>query len=402
MNIEILKDLRDRMRKELTGNILPFWMSQAVDMENGGFFGRINGRGKIFHDADKGGILHARILWTFSAAYNQLGGNEYLAMAERCKDYILCHFFDKKYKGTYWKITFDGKPAETKKQIYAQAFIIYALAEYYKASGDKVALQRAEELFRLIEEKSFDLKLNGYLEAFSREWELLEDLRLSEKDANEKKTTNTHLHVLEAYTNLFRVTGDHETGRKLWNLTTLFIDKIIHPQSGHLQLFFDESWNSKSSLISYGHDIEASWLILDAASVLKDKSFLNKVKQSCISLAKASLEGLQADGSLIYEKNPSENLIDTDRHWWPQAEAIVGLVNLFEMTGDAQYIQKAVNCWNYVENNLIDRDNGEWYWSIRNGIPNLEEDKTGFWKCPYHNARSCLEIITRADRILKA
>ncbi len=395
MQKEVVHDLRNRVLHELTHNILPFWMSNAVDMENGGFVGRIDGEGNILPQSDKGGILNARILWTFSAAWNELKKKEYHAMAERSMEYCLCHFFDKQYGGTYWKISFDGKPADTKKQIYSQAFFIYALSEYYKISGEKKALEKALELFRLIEDKSFDKELNGYFEAFNREWVLLDDLRLSVKDANEKKTTNTHLHILEAYTNLYSVTSMPEVGKQLKNLIEIFLDRIISRENHHLLLFFNEFWNTKSDLISYGHDIETSWLVYEAAQALRDQTLIQKAKIICIDLAKASLEGLQPDGSMIYEKEGSKT--DTDRHWWPQAETVVGLINLYELSGDEQYLQKAVKCWDYIENNLVDRNNGEWYWSIRNGKPNLQDDKAGFWKCPYHNARACLEVIRRTS-----
>jgi mannobiose 2-epimerase len=400
MNKEALREFQLQMGRELTSNILPFWMTHAVDLENGGFFGKIDGIGRVIEDADKGGVLNARILWTFSASYNSLGNKEYLAMAERSKEYSICYFFDKKYKGTYWRIAFDGKVSDSKKQIYSQAFFIYGLSEYYKATRDNKVLEKCWELFRLIEEKSFDLKQNGYLEAFSREWDLLEDLRLSNKDANEKKTTNTHLHILEAYTNLYMVTKNPEIAERLRNLVNLFLDKIVDRNSKHLLLFFDESWNSKSTLISYGHDIEASWLLYEAAKILSDGELLKKARPLCIELAKASLEGLQPDGSMIYEKDDAAGIFDTDRHWWPQAETIIGLLNLAELTGDDQYLQKAIKCWNYISNNLIDHNKGEWYWSIRNGKPNLEDDKAGFWKCPYHNARACLEIMKRAEKLL--
>jgi mannobiose 2-epimerase len=394
---DILNNLSIEVKTELTENILPFWMEKAVD-PSGGFYGQIDGNGKVNQKADKGGILNARILWTFSAAFNLLRDQKYLEMAAYSRDHILKYFFDTEWGGTFWKITHDGKPADTKKQIYSQAFFIYALSEHYSASGDKLSLEKAIELYRLIEEKSADTKLNGYLEAYSRNWNLLDDLRLSDKDDNEKKTTNTHLHILEAYTNLLKVWKDNELKARLRNLVNIFLDKIIDPAAGHLLLFFDENWNSRSSLVSYGHDIEASWLVYEAAKALNDQALIEKTKRMCLALGIASLEGLQPDGSMMYEKDDNKGIYDIDRHWWPQAETIVGLVNLFELTGDESYLLKASQCWYYIKMNLVDRKSGEWYWSIKNDRPNLAEDKAGFWKCPYHNARACMEVMRRGER----
>ena len=395
MNRETVR-LRSEMQSELIQNILPFWMNKMTDKEHGGFYGRIDGHGNQVKGADKGGILNARILWTFSASYLHLKDQAYRQTAERAKEYILSRFFDEPFGGTYWIITEDGKPLDTKKQIYSQAFFLYAFAEYYRATGDRTGLDTAVTLFRLIEEKSFDTEKNGYFEAYSRDWKLLEDLRLSAKDINEKKTTNTHLHILEAYTNLFSIWKDETLEKQLKNLVEIFTDRIIDPRSHHMQLFFDEDWHSRSGLISYGHDIEASWLLYEAVKVLGDSVLLDRTKSKCIALAKAAMEGFQDDGSLIYETDPEMIHTDMERHWWPQAEAIVGLINLSELTGDPQYIVQAMHCWNYVSQNLIDREKGEWFWSIYpEGKPNLTGDKAGFWKCPYHNSRACLEIMHR-------
>lgn len=392
----IHKKLSDSAGYELTGNILPFWMNRMVDEKNGGFYGRINGHSQLVENEDKGGILNARILWSFSAAFNHLGNVNYKEMASRAKDYALAHFFDTEHGGTYWTVNHEGLPGDTKKQIYSQAFFIYALVEYYVASGDSSCLEKAISLFHLVEEKSFDTLKNGYLEAFSRDWTLLEDLRLSDKDDNEKKTTNTHLHILEAYTGLYKVWKNEELAGKLRNLIIIFIEKIIDPVSHHLKLFFDEDWNSKSSLISYGHDIEASWLIYEAAAALEDEDLLISVKDACTRLGQAALEGLQPDGSLIYEKEGPKGHVDRDRHWWPQAEAVVGLLNLYQMNANETYLKQALQCWDYIENNLVDRRQGEWFWSIKaDGSVNTTDDKAGFWKCPYHNTRACLEIMRR-------
>lgn len=395
MNSNLL-ELKKQLRKELNDNILPFWSQRMVDSEHGGFYGRIAGNNQLIPEADKGGILNARILWTFSSAYLQEKNPLYLEMANRAKNYILDHFFDPEFGGTYWTITFDGKPVDTKKQIYSQAFFIYAFTEHYRASDDESSLQIAIELFRMIEKRSFDNKLNGYYEAYSRDWKLLEDLRLSEKDENEKKTMNTHLHILEAYTNLYRVWKDDELNSKLRNLILIFTEKIVNQKTKHLNLFFDENWNPKSTIVSYGHDIEASWLIDEAARVLGDQDLLTKVQKICIGIAEAACDGLQPDGSLVYELD--KGFLDTDRHWWVNAEGVVGFLNAFELTGNQEWFGKALKCWKFISENLIDSKNGEWFWSIsENGIPNRTGDKAGFWKCPYHNSRMCLDVMMREE-----
>ncbi|MDP2113027.1 MAG: AGE family epimerase/isomerase [Bacteroidota bacterium] len=395
MNSNILK-LKQQVKEELTQNILPFWSQQMLDVENGGFYGCINGDGKLISEADKGGILNARILWSFSSAYLQEKNPLYLEMANRAKDFILKHFFDPVLGGTYWTISFDGKPVDTKKQIYSQAFFIYAFTEHYRASGDESSLRTAVGLFRLIENHSFDCEKNGYFEAYSRDWQLLEDLRLSEKDENEKKTMNTHLHILEAYTNLYRVWKDQTLGQQLGNLILIFTEKIVNQKTKHLNLFFDENWNTKSTIVSYGHDIEASWLIDEAARVLGDQDLLTKVQKLCIGIAEAACEGLQPDGSLVYELDKGH--LETDRHWWVNAEGVIGFLNAFELTGDHEWLEKSLNCWKYIQENLIDTENGEWFWSISDdGTVNRDGDKAGFWKCPYHNSRMCLEVMMKRE-----
>ena len=393
---QLLKDLIGDAGRELTANILPFWMTRMPDNEQGGFYGRIDGRDNIISDAPKGAILNARILWSFSAAFVNLRDQQYLKMATRASDYIMTHFFDKEYGGTYWCLSNNGEPLDTKKQIYSQAFFIYALSWYFMASGDEKCRNKAIDLFYLIERYSFDKVLNGYFEAFDRSWGALDDLRLSAKDANEKKTMNTHLHILEAYTALYRVWPADNLHEKLKNLVLLFTDKIINDKTSHLNLFFDETWECKSTLVSYGHDIEASWLLYEAARVLGDEDIIRRVALISTTIVRAALEGLQDDGSLIYERDDAIALIDHDRHWWVQAEAVVGLLNAWELNGDKSYLEKAVRCFDFIKKRLVDSEKGEWYWSIRSdGAVNTTDDKAGFWKCPYHNSRMCLEIMAR-------
>jgi len=391
-----LGGLKQELKEELTRNILPFWMNNMLDVKNGGFYGQMTGENQLVEDAPKGGILNARILWTFSSATLHLKSDKYLAVAKRAKEYIFNHFFDIENGGTYWMLNSVGTPADTKKQIYSQAFFIYALVEYYRVTYDRTCLDKAIELFQLIEKHSFDDESNGYFEAYSKDWVLLEDLRLSEKDANEKKTMNTHLHILEAYTNLYRVWKDDVLERQLKNLIEIFLEKIINSESYHLDLFFDENWKCKSTLYSYGHDIEASWLLEEAAVVLGNAELLKKVREIAVKVANAAAEGIQTNGAIINEKNFATGHVDTNSDWWPQAEAMVGFFNAYEMTKDDSYLQSTLGVWEFTKQHIIDKTNGEWHWSVSaDGVVDTVNDKAGFWKCPYHNGRMCLELIAR-------
>ncbi len=422
---EEIKRLKAEVGEVLENNILSFWLDKMQDEENGGFYGQMTGEGEIVKTADKGGILNARILWSFSAAYRVLHKQEYLEAATRAKDYIIDHFIDKEYGGTYWSLDYKGQPKDTKKQFYAIGFTIYGLSEYARATGDREALDYAMELYECIEEHSLDREYNGYIEACTREWGEIADMRLSELDANYPKSQNTHLHIIEPYTNLFRCIKELKAAEScdyvpaigsvlpigvtvpddfvvrlessLRNLITIFTDKILNPDTHHLDLFFDMDWTREAGrLESYGHDIECSWLMHEAALVLGDETVLRKVETVVQMVAKASEKGLNEDGSMVHEANLDTGYVDTDRHWWVQAENVVGWINIWQYFGDESALQKALRCWQYIKDNLIDREGGEWWWS-RDPERNInrKDDKAGFWKCPYHNSRMCLELIER-------
>lgn len=384
------------MRSELENNILPFWMNKMEDNEEGGFYGQITGEDELKPEASKGAILNARILWTFSSAYRLLKKPEYLETATRAKRYLIDRFYDPQYGGIYWELDYKGNPLDTKKQIYAIGFAIYGLSEYARATGDEEALAYAQQLFDVIEQHSFDSEQNGYVEALTRDWQPIGDMRLSDKDENEKKTMNTHLHILEPYTNLYRVWKDERLERQLRNLIEVFITRILDPQTGHLNLFFEEDWTNKYRIYSYGHDIEASWLIHEAALVLGDPEVLKRIEPIIIRIAQAADEGLNPDGSMIYENFLDKQKIDRELHWWVQAENVVGHINLYQHFGDTEALDTAVRCWEFIKTKLIDHEQGEWHWSLLpDGSVNRRDDKAGFWKCPYHNGRMCMEVIER-------
>jgi mannobiose 2-epimerase len=390
---ELLRNYRQEMEQELK-NILAFWMEHTLDFTNGGFYGKIDNDNKIYPDAPKGSVLNSRILWTFSAAYNYTNKTVYLQTAERAFKYISNYFVDKKSGGVYWSVDKRGDPLDTKKQIYALAFAVYGLSEYYLASEDEKAKQLSIDLYKAIVSHSYDKINGGYIEALTRDWKEIGDLRLSAKDSNEKKSMNTHLHVLEGFANLYRIWPDPTLKQKIVELIHIFLDHIIDPVSNHLILFFDEKWNGKSAIISYGHDIEAAWLIQEAAELIHDDALLQKVKLRSVKVAEAAERGLDKDGGLWYEKE-ADHLVK-EKHWWPQAEAVVGFYNAYQLTADSSFLGKSLNSWKFIQRYLLDKKDGEWYWGVKEDYSVMEgEDKAGLWKCPYHNGRACLEILKR-------
>ena len=403
MDTSLLYSLRNELEDELKENILPFWMTYAPDRKHGGFAGHISHMNRADDRANKGMVLHARVLWTFSAVYRKYRQDEYLEMATRAWEYIREHFADREFGGVFWELDYTGNPVSTRKQVYAVAFMIYALAEYWLACGQEEALAWAVQLFRDTERHALDRERNGYTEALSRQWEPVADVRLSEKDANEPKTMNTHLHILEAYTGLFRVWKDPQLEQSLENITGLFLEKFIDHKTWHLRLFFDDDWKLKSDFISFGHDIECSWLLYEAAEVLGKTEILDKAGEAAVEMARVNFGGLDLDGGLIYEMFPRENWTDTDKHWWPQAEALVGYFNAYQISGDEEFVRKTFAVWEFIRDKIIDRSHGEWVWGVnRDGIPDTGKEKAGFWKCPYHNSRACLEIMRRIDETVRS
>lgn len=393
---------KSEARVLLETNILRFWQERMVDYRQGGFYGRIDGYNVLHPDAEKGAVLNARILWTFAAAARVLNNTPYRILAARAYDYLMQRFIDREQGGVYWSLNADGTPLDTKKQTYAIAFAIYGLAEYVRLTNNQEALNAAIRLFEDLEahaykwdnEKMSKCK-NGYVEALTRNWQPIADMRLSEKDENGVFTMNTHLHVLEAYTNLYRVLKnvqrDDVQGTKeritkqLRTLIDIFANRIFDPATGHLMLFFDEKWQPSNTHTSPGHDIEAAWLLHEALEVLGDEELLNQTLPVIHSLAQAA----------------EENIMD-EKEWWCYAEAVVGYIDQWKLYQDEKPIESNINlelaetAFHYIQTHLMDRENGEWFWTILpDGTPDRTHDKAGFWKCPYHNSRMCIEIIER-------
>lgn len=389
-----------RIETDLRRNVLPFWMEKAVNPADGAFFGALTNDLVPDLTAERGALLTTRILWTYAAAYRKYRDPAYLAMADRAYRDLFTHFHDPEHGGFYWSIAANGTVLRERKQIYGQAFAIYALSEYHAANGRREPLDQAIAIYHLIEKHGRENQSGGYLEAFGRDWQPIDDMRLSAVDQNEPKSQNTHLHVLEAYTNLLRVWPDAGLHRTLSELLEIMLTRIVNPRTGHLGLFFAKDWTLRSDKISYGHDIEASWLFTEATRVLRNEALTERTHALAVKIADVTLaEGIDVDGGVYNEGGPT-GLTNTNKEWWPQAEAVVGFLNAYQISGEKRFFDAALHTWDFIEKHLIDFKRGEWLRGVtRDGQVLANELKVGFWKCPYHNGRTGLEAVRRIRAI---
>jgi len=390
-----------RIEADLRGNILPFWIERALNRDVGGFLGALTNDLVPDRVAERGALLTSRILWTYSAAYAEYRDPAYLAMADYAYADLMGHFHDARHGGFWWSIAADGAVLRDRKQVYGQAFAIYALAEYHSATGRSEPLDQAVAVYRLLEAHAREPRHGGYLEAFGRAWEPIADMRLSEVDLNEPKSQNTHLHVMEAYARLLAAWPDPGLRRALAELLEIMLSRIVNPATGHLGLFFAEDWSPRSDRVSYGHDIEASWLFTRSAEVLQDPALEARIRPLAVRIAEVTLaEGVDADGGVYNEGGPG-GLTNTDKEWWPQAEAVVGFLNAHQLSGTERFLGAAFRTWDFIDRRLIDRRRGEWFRGVRrDGRVIGEELKISFWKCPYHNGRAGLESVRRIRALL--
>ena len=379
------------VRENLTSCILPYWLK--LKDPRGGYYGEVAADGTVLYDAPRGVILNARIIWSFAAAYQALHETSYLVAAVHARDYFLEHFCDHKYGGVYWSVDAEGERLDTKKQLYAQGFAIYGLSELYKVTRDDEVLKNAVNLYKVVETYFADKENGGYIEALARDFSPLEDMSLSAHDINADKTMNSHLHILEAYANLYQVWPDEELKGAVERLLDIIGTKVM-AADGHLQLYFTRDWSVMPGGVSYGHDIETSWLALECAFALKDLDIVNRVRPWALAMGKAGNEGLLTDGSLRYEKL-LDGSFDDSRQWWVQAETVVGNLWLWKYHSDPQGAERALAAWSYIRDHLVDREAGEWWWAVLpDGSLDLSQPKAGFWKCPYHNTRMCLQVLS--------
>ncbi|MBR6370265.1 MAG: AGE family epimerase/isomerase [Bacteroidaceae bacterium] len=390
--IDERNQFRNEVESDLTGNILPFWMEHMIDPD-GGFYGSANVEGNPNIGSDKGSILNARIIWTFSKAFRHYGFDSYRKTADRAAGYFIDHFIDPKYGGVVWSLDSEGRVKDYTKQTYATAFGIYGLAEHFQATGNRRSLQAAIGLFRTLEEHVHDQGRQGYIEAFSRDWTPTKTLGV-DRMAGATKTMNTHIHLMEALTTLYQVWPDSTLRERLYELLDILQRRLYSPESKHLILFCTDDWEPIGHVDSYGHDIETSWLLCEAAEVLGDKELLAKIRKQSVEMVDVALsEGMTPEGLMRYEK--TESGISGEKSWWPQCETVIGCINAWQITGERKYYDNAVKTWNYIKEHFIDNRNGGWFKYLDGQGRPLREDKASMWNCPYHNSRVAYELNRR-------
>lgn len=387
-------------QKHLEENLIPFW-NHLKDEENGGFYGYADSEGNPDKKSVKGVILNSRILWFYSSAYQALKKPELLAMADHAYDFMVNYCFDSQYGGVYWSVNYDGTVCDDTKHTYNQAFAIYALSAYYQASGRRDALDHAYMLYQMIEEKCRDE--NGYLEAFQRDFTPASNEKLSENGVLAERTMNTLLHVMEAYSELYKADCLVKVGDSIRCILELFHDKIYNPEKQICEVFFDMDYHPLIDLESFGHNIEAAWLIDRACDILGEAAYkgsgacLKEMREITNGLAEAAYRNAFDLKQHALNNEREGNHVDRQKIWWVQAEAVIGFYNAYQKEPEKkEYLQAAEQIWEFILQFVVDAKSGEWLESIpEDNLPNPKQPLVHPWKCPYHNGRMCMEMMRR-------
>ncbi len=382
-----LLTLKSEVISDLRGNVLPFWIRYAP-APDGGFYGQVSRMGVADERADRGGVLNARILWSFSAAYDCFRDSTYLAMADRARDYFLNNFMDRENGGVYWLIRPDGEVSNASKYTYAVTYAIYGLVEHYRAGSDRRSLDEAIKLYHTLEDKGKDSG-GGYIESFTSDWK-----RLPGYENNASRTLNAHLHVLEAYVELYKEWPEESLGNSLEEVFNLLSEVFYDSGRRHFLQYFDDDWNPQSEDDSYGHDVETGWLLCKAADVLGKDEYRDRAQQIAVDVTRACLEeGLT--GREYMASGRYGDKISPHISWWQEIEGIIACVNAWQISGETFFAESALTLWNFIKDKMIDRDYGEWFSDCMDGEPLSNGNKISMWRCPYHTVRLAAELKER-------
>ena len=402
---EKLQKLYDLAVDELTNNILPWWIEHDVDEEHGGFYGAVTNDNAPVPHATRFITLNARLVWTFSAAYRVMGNPEYKKMADRAYNYFIKYFWDDEYNAANNRVDEFGDPVSKQRYIYGEAFAIYGLSEYARAMGCNEALEYARKLVASLEKHVYDPVYKGYFESCKPDWTHDPWTRGVNRLPTDEKTMNNHLHLIEAYTCLLRTDKSDFMQNKVREHLYVMLNKIVDHDIHHYFYFQARDWKPTTQEISFGHDIEGTWLMMETAEVLGEPEAMRYTKDTCMNMARACYEQgfRKEDGAMLSEYDPVTGHSSPFLYWWEQNEAVVGFLNAWEVTGEEKYLDASLKCFEFAREHFVDHENGGWFARLSlDGKTVLSTDKVNDYTCPYHNSRMCMEIIERYRKLSKA
>jgi len=358
-------------QSRLTQSILPFYLS--LKDPHGGYFGKTTSTGSPDYKADRGVLVNAGIIWSFSAAYRTLRKREYLIAASHAKDYFIEHFVDHKYGGVYWAVDSEGKRTETKARLSAQAAAILGLSEFYRVAKDEEALKNAVNIYRILEKNFLDKENGGYIEALSRDFKSLP----KQGEDEPEKTAESHILLLEAYSNLYRIWPEECLKNSIFTLDEMICDKMMGTD-GLLSLSFGKKWNILSNVVPFALGLEASGILMESAVAVKDIDLINKIRPAATNMAEASLEGYKIDGGMV-SCRLEDGTLEEGENRRSLSESVVGNLRMWKYLLDPEGADRALHTWDHIS-------------SLWNDLP---VDFNG--DSPFHETKMCLEILGLFD-----
>ena len=360
--------------------ILNWWISHTIDRKRGGFTGRIDGLGIVHTSANKIIKLTTDLILAYSKALEATGSELYHGAADRAFSYLKEHFWDPLHFGVFEVVDAQGEVVDERKYVSSQAACLHALATYARITKNADAAAFAKTCFISLEEQARDTSFGGYLAILGQDWKAIEE----DDGSASVKLMQTHLEIVQAYTAMVSFDRNPVTEASLRHAIILFANKFIDPKTGHLRLRMDRHWQLLQQHINYGSDIKAGRLLHEAAQQLDDSSLADQVSSIFINIAHLTLEqGIDPrDGGLLWTFD-GKNLND-EKHWSSQLEAVSGFLLAHQLSKEAKFLESAKACWKFIDEHLIDRQNGEWFWAVdRHAIPKEHLDKVNGEKTLY-------------------
>lgn len=377
-----MKALKNEISEEVK-NVINFWSTKVIDQKNNGFYGACDFYGKPLKEANKGVVLNARLLWSFAKISNQLKTDEYTSIVQRSYKYLQSFFKDADFGGVYWELNFKGIPLNTNKKSIAQAYTLLALSEVYLLNKKEEIKEECLKLYNCIEENFYNKEENFYKNTLTREFKVIEE--------DVSLTLGTHLHIIEAYTNLYKINKSVIVKESIENLLNIIIRKFLKSNE-YCEIELSKNDDSLTTHISFGHNVEVPCILLEACAIIRTDKYVGFLKNKLIKYSEEVIHLINRTGGVYLFKNIKNNTYVKEYQWWMQTESLIAFQTLSELTSNKVYSNILEVLWTFIKNHFIDIENGEWYEKLdTNKIP-MKENKITMWKSPYHIIRMYIKF----------